>query len=244
GQFARIVSNAISYADVFAVDGPLPREPDPDLEGFSDTTGSRFESDILALASVGITTGTGDGRFSPNSSVTRGQLATFLLRAADYLDRYQRWKPTAATAVLLAELRPVDDPDGDDAEPDPERDEEAPPGTPRPIGAVMTLTVNGFNGSLGYLIDLTDVPRGLVDDATLAVRLGAAGESGPLVVRLADGSELAAAHGQDGLLAGTVPEADSEVRLADLVVAVPDAYVELRGAELTLRGQMARVEPE
>ena len=117
GQFTRAVANAISYADVFAVDGPLP----PELSSvvFDDVAGTTFESTILALAGVGVALGTGDGAFSPDRPVTRGQLATFLLRSADYLDVYQRWLPTALEPValegdLVAIVEPLEEEPADD----------------------------------------------------------------------------------------------------------------------------------
>ena len=57
----------------------------PGLESapFSDIAGSRFYDDIVWLSDTGITTGCGGGRFCPNSPVSRGQLATFLVRALD-----------------------------------------------------------------------------------------------------------------------------------------------------------------
>jgi len=53
---------------------------------FSDTDGSVFESDINALAAAGITKGCNppsNDRFCPDESVTRGQMAAFLVRALD-----------------------------------------------------------------------------------------------------------------------------------------------------------------
>ncbi len=48
---------------------------------FSDDDGSVFETDIAWLAATGITKGCAAGRFCPDSSVTRGQMAAFLHRA-------------------------------------------------------------------------------------------------------------------------------------------------------------------
>jgi hypothetical protein len=57
----------------------------PGLESapFSDIAGSRFYDDIVWLSDAGITSGCGGGRFCPNSPVSRGQMATFLVRALD-----------------------------------------------------------------------------------------------------------------------------------------------------------------
>lgn len=48
---------------------------------FSDIAGHPFEGDITWLAAAGITGGCGNGRFCPNATVTRGQMAAFIRRA-------------------------------------------------------------------------------------------------------------------------------------------------------------------
>jgi hypothetical protein len=50
---------------------------------FSDIAASAFRTDIIWLAEAGITSGCGVGRFCPKSSVTREQMASFLVRALD-----------------------------------------------------------------------------------------------------------------------------------------------------------------
>ena len=111
GQFARTVANAISYADVIAVGGPLPPPGEPGV--FDDAVGTTFQEPIEALAGIGVAVGMGPSSFSPSATVTRGQLATFLLRAADYLDDLQRWKPTAMAPVALeADLFALEPADG------------------------------------------------------------------------------------------------------------------------------------
>jgi hypothetical protein len=50
---------------------------------FSDIYSSPFYNDILWLHEAGITGGCGGGRFCPNQSVTRAQMASFLVRALD-----------------------------------------------------------------------------------------------------------------------------------------------------------------
>ncbi len=48
---------------------------------FDDDNGSVHQGNINLIASLGITKGTGDGTFSPEESVTRGQMAAFIRRA-------------------------------------------------------------------------------------------------------------------------------------------------------------------
>ena len=50
---------------------------------FPDTRGSTHEAAIDAVSAAGITEGFGDGTFRPGARVTRGQMASFLVRALD-----------------------------------------------------------------------------------------------------------------------------------------------------------------
>ncbi len=60
-----------------ALDLPPATEPDH----FSDDDGSTHEAAIDSLVEAGITGGCGPGRYCPNASVTRGQMAAFLFRS-------------------------------------------------------------------------------------------------------------------------------------------------------------------
>ena len=59
-------------------------EGDTSGDTFSDDNGSTFEDEIEILAQHGITLGCDDGLFCPEASVTRGQMAAFLVRAMGY----------------------------------------------------------------------------------------------------------------------------------------------------------------
>ena len=48
---------------------------------FTDDDNSSLEGAINALAEAGVTGGCGDGKYCPNTAVTREQMAAFLLRA-------------------------------------------------------------------------------------------------------------------------------------------------------------------
>jgi hypothetical protein len=58
----------------------LPAAPSA---GFDDTAGSEHAAAIDALAAAGITRGCSETSFCPDQSVTRGQMASFLVRAMD-----------------------------------------------------------------------------------------------------------------------------------------------------------------
>ena len=51
-----------------------------EVDFFTDDSGHRFENEINALAAAGVTTGCSTGRYCPAETVTRGQMASFLVR--------------------------------------------------------------------------------------------------------------------------------------------------------------------
>ena len=55
--------------------------PASSSDAFSDDGGSGHHASINALAAAGVTNGCQPGRFCPSSTVTRGELATFIMRA-------------------------------------------------------------------------------------------------------------------------------------------------------------------
>ena len=55
--------------------------PAASSDAFTDDGGSGHHASINALAAAGVTNGCQPGRFCPSSTVTRGELATFIMRA-------------------------------------------------------------------------------------------------------------------------------------------------------------------
>ncbi len=51
------------------------------INAFSDISGLPYEQEIGMIAEAGVTLGCGEGRYCPQESVTRAQMATFLVRA-------------------------------------------------------------------------------------------------------------------------------------------------------------------
>ena len=72
GQLATMLANALRLPD-----------PGENAPRFSDIKGHAHARNIRAVAQAGIVQGFGDGKFRPNASVTRGQMATFLTEAFD-----------------------------------------------------------------------------------------------------------------------------------------------------------------
>ncbi|HJR92219.1 MAG TPA: S-layer homology domain-containing protein [Acidimicrobiia bacterium] len=77
GQMAAFLVRALNYTD------------DGGGDHFTDDDGSIFEQDIDRLHTAGVTVGCNpptNDRYCPDSSVTRGQMAAFLVRAMNYTD--------------------------------------------------------------------------------------------------------------------------------------------------------------
>ena len=93
----RLLSLAFATAATFAATFGMPAQPAA-AATFVDTASSPFLAEIEWLAAEGITGGCGDGRFCPRAPVTRGQMASFLVRMFDY--------------TALPSTDPFDDDDG------------------------------------------------------------------------------------------------------------------------------------
>jgi zinc D-Ala-D-Ala carboxypeptidase len=72
-------------AVALATAGSAALDPGPARAAtFSDIADSKFRADIEWLVAAGITKGCGDGKYCPDAVVTRGQMATFLVRMFGY----------------------------------------------------------------------------------------------------------------------------------------------------------------
>jgi hypothetical protein len=61
--------------------GALPAAP---ADAFTDDDESVHETNIDKLAALGVVSGTGEGTFDPNALVTRGQMASLMVRAVEH----------------------------------------------------------------------------------------------------------------------------------------------------------------
>lgn len=79
---SRLLTVLLSGGIAVAMFGAAP--PPVQAATFTDIADSPFRADIEWLAAEGITSGCGDGRFCPHGAVTRGQMASFLVRMFGY----------------------------------------------------------------------------------------------------------------------------------------------------------------
>jgi len=168
--------------------------------------------------------GTEPDACNPAGEVNRGQLASFLMRSADFMEREQRWEPTASvqtfTVALSAENAVAIDEDTGEVT--------FGVGEPGATGQAI-LTVDAFTGTLDWEADFTEV-TGPFDGAVLHIHEGALDQNGGIVAFLADGDDLEGAEGQ--ALTGSFAEADVDAgldfRLADLLFESASCYVSLQ----------------
>lgn len=138
GQLATLLRKAISYADQLSITGELP--PDATVP-FHDIANSVHSAHVQAVAAIGVLTGFGDGSARPHEPVTRGQLATFLMRAAAYLDTFDRWEQTATTYTFTGTFDVTDVVDDE---------------TVTVFRVPVRLVVYGFTGEIDVRINLTE----------------------------------------------------------------------------------------
>ena len=80
GRVTRAQMASFVAREIAASGYVLPARPS---NAFGDDNGSVHESPINQLAAVGVVGGVTPGQFRPGDAVTRGQMATFLVRAHD-----------------------------------------------------------------------------------------------------------------------------------------------------------------
>lgn len=236
-QFAGVLIAAMDLADNPGVTGSL-RVP-TDGSGFEDTDGTFFQPQVESLAGLGVVAGASTDRYDPGGPVTRGQLATFLLRAASALHHEQRFEPTAviltSTVTLTGdEVVAVDLDTGEVAL------RAGEPGA----RALAAVRIDAFGGVLDVSIDVSGLTAPFEGAGGLRLRTGAAGEIGPLLAVLADADTLAAAQ-RDGVpVTVRVLESDlapTGVRLSDLQRAPHRAHLTVHTAAYpagAVRGQL------
>jgi hypothetical protein len=104
-QMATFVANALDWAADGSVDGSTP--PATDQRPFGDVDGNTHRAAIERLAAVGIVQGRSQGRYEPSQQVPRGQMATFVMNGAAYLDTIEAWEPTREEVSGVTSPRPV-----------------------------------------------------------------------------------------------------------------------------------------
>ena len=100
-QTAALIARAIGYATGQAL-------PDG-RDAFTDDNGSTHEADINRLAAAGVVAGTGGWSYAPSASVTRGAMASFVMRGSALLVE-EGVVPVPPEPIIVAG---ADDPDED-----------------------------------------------------------------------------------------------------------------------------------
>ena len=112
-QMATFVHNAIEAITGHSlVDAENPDDAtngNDDTAAFDDVSpNSVFGPMIDALAAEGIVSGVGDGTsYGPSGTVTRAQMAAFVMRSAAFADSVGRWSPTVETNQSYDVTSPV-----------------------------------------------------------------------------------------------------------------------------------------
>lgn len=155
GQFATMMRRAISYADQLTITGELP--PDA-VVPFNDIVGTVHANSVQAIAAIGVLTGFPDGTARPGEPLTRGQLATFLMRAAAYLHTFDRWEqsvvPRTFTQTFTVTQSNENDADGEEVS------------EPVTLFSVpVRMVVYGFSGEIALRVTLSDHDRYLAEPA-------------------------------------------------------------------------------
>ena len=95
-QMASFIARALAHL--------MGASPQPDVDHFSDDDGDVHESNIDRVASLGVAVGVGGDRFDPESAISRGQMAAFLVRSLAVLELRGHIAPLPAAEVPAAFL--------------------------------------------------------------------------------------------------------------------------------------------
>ena len=86
GPAAPVTRAQMASFVVRTIESAGPGLPEPTTDWFDDDNGSVHERQINQLAAAGVVAGGGARSFAPAIAVTRAQMASFLVRAHDYVD--------------------------------------------------------------------------------------------------------------------------------------------------------------
>jgi hypothetical protein len=224
GQMARFLVRAIDQAHSRAVDGSQP--PAATTTRFDDARGTTFATDIEQLRELGIYLGDSNGDARPHAAVTRGQMASFLARTADYLDELRRWRPTYEPIVHQVAMSWANVTDGDGSYYRGEEDA---------IGG-FAIGIDEIAGRLAYAVKIDGVSTPFPAAPALSLHTGKLDEVGAQVLAI-DANDSLAYNGEDEGQMALPSSLD-----VDALVADPAGfYVELRTVEFpdgAIRGQL------
>jgi hypothetical protein len=96
-QMASFIADAIDHAHNGRLDGSAWSGIHDDRDHFDDIDGitERHRRNINRLAAVNVVVGRADGDYHPADEVSRGAMASFIMRSADYLHEHGVWEPAS-----------------------------------------------------------------------------------------------------------------------------------------------------
>jgi hypothetical protein len=118
---AGVIHGCNANGDAFCPDAGLTRAqmakllvralqlPKTESDYFTDDDGSPYESDINAIAALGITSGCGPGLYCPDSIMTRAQVAAFVSRALELPDSERDHFGDDAASIFHREVNALAD---------------------------------------------------------------------------------------------------------------------------------------
>jgi hypothetical protein len=191
----------------------LATTPPTGPDAFDDDDGSTHEAAINSLAALGVVQGVAPRQYAPSQAVTRGAMASFLMRAYDWSVEHGILAPGWVDDVLAAELS------GDEVLPG--------PGDGAASGVAWILDI-GIPGTVcfGAVVDMSS------DPVALDLRRGAAGVEGELVLTLWEADDQTACIRTDAGTLATVFSDPAGHHLQIRSVAHPAGAV---------RGQLERI---
>jgi hypothetical protein len=166
-QMGSFISRALTYLEDDRGQ-PETVPPRTGADYFPDDDGSVHERNIDALADVGLVQGFRDGTYRPAASVTRDQMASFVMRAYDYAVEEMLGFDFAVVMTW---------------------EEEVPPGQPGAEGFAL-LGINEGDNSIDVMAFYDEVLGPFSGAPGFHIHEAPRGTNGPVVVTLATGAEL------------------------------------------------------
>ena len=219
-SMATFIARAIDYAHNEDIDTSRPPDAgeEPHFDDVAET--NTHVENINRLAEQDIVVGTGGGDYSPHEDVSRAQMATFIMRSADYLHEIGHFVPTftpteQSYAVAMSWLNEVED--GVFAQGDPDA-----------TGSADLVYSTQASGWGSVTIDfagegLSSGPQDIGDFGPLHLHVGDLDENGPVVLPFLDAATEVDWDEQAGEASAEASVTLDNATILDILDA-PDSY--------------------